>query len=93
MKSYNLLLIIFASVCGALAFSLAFTLLWKGSTHNEKILFSQEYSYFKGFKDAVEGRQTLETTTDGCYYWVKSPWNSNRVPTFQPMDSCHTFNQ
>jgi hypothetical protein len=44
----------------------------------------QEYAYFEGHKDAIEGDIRIEKQPNGRYKWLKSPWNDGDLPSFNP---------
>ena len=43
-----------------------------------------EEAYFEGQKDALNGDVRIKLDKDSCYYWIKSPWNSGRIPNYNP---------
>jgi hypothetical protein len=48
--------------------------------------FTQEIekAYFEGQKDAINGDIKIKLNNDSIYQWIKSPWNDNREPIFNP---------
>ena len=52
---------------------------------NEKQLQEAcEETYFEGQKDALNGDVRIKLDKDSCYYWIKSPWDSGRIPNYNP---------
>lgn len=47
-----------------------------------------EEAYFEGQKDALEKDIRIKKTNDSCWVWIKSPWDSNRAPIFNPNSIC-----
>lgn len=43
-----------------------------------------DYAIFKGQKDALEGKVVVAKNDDGAYYWIGSPWDSKKKPTYSP---------
>ena len=43
-----------------------------------------EKAYFEGQKDALNGDIRIKLNKDNCYQWIKSPWDSGRIPDYNP---------
>ena len=43
-----------------------------------------EEAYFEGQKDALNGDVRIKLDKDSCYQWIKSPWDSGRIPDYNP---------
>ena len=43
-----------------------------------------EKAYFEGQKDALNGDVRIKLNKDSCYHWIKSPWDSGRIPDYNP---------
>ena len=49
---------------------------------------AQEYGYFEGQKDAIEGDIRIRKIEDSTYIWSKSPWDdSKKQPLYNPQIS------
>lgn len=55
----------------------------------EAATFDAENAYFEGQKDALEGDIRIKRSKDSCWIWTKSPWNSGKIPTFNPNIICN----
>lgn len=44
---------------------------------------SQEYGYFEGQRDALNGDIRIQWTGEN-YIWIKSCWNDGRTPVYDP---------
>jgi len=43
-----------------------------------------EGAYFEGQCDALEGDIRIKKIDDGCYVWLKSPWDDGHSVDFNP---------
>lgn len=43
-----------------------------------------EEAYFEGQKDALSDDVRIKLDKDSCYQWIKSPWNSGKMPIYNP---------
>jgi len=43
-----------------------------------------EKAYFEGQKDAINGEFRIKINKDSVFIWVKSPWDDNRKPIYNP---------
>ncbi len=43
-----------------------------------------EEAYFEGQRDAINDDVRIKLNNDSYYVWIKSPWDSNRKPIFNP---------
>ena len=58
------------------------------NTITEKVITKAlEQAYFEGQKDYMNGDiriEILRTDTIDTYQWIKSPWDNNELPLFNP---------
>lgn len=47
-----------------------------------------EQAYFEGQRDALTNDIRIKRNQDSCWIWIKSPWNSDRQPVFNPSFNC-----
>lgn len=47
-----------------------------------------EEAYFEGQKDALNGDVRIKKNRDGCYMWIKSPWDDKKKPIYNPNIIC-----
>lgn len=47
-----------------------------------------EQAYFEGQRDALENDIRIKRNADSCWIWIKSPWDNNRAPLFNPSFEC-----
>lgn len=50
---------------------------------SEEIYRNMEKAYFEGQQDAINGDIRITLKSD-CYVWSKSPWDSGRLPIYNP---------
>lgn len=55
---------------------------------NNDVYKLTEQAYFEGQKDALNGDVRIKRNQDSCWIWVKSPWDSNIEPKFNPSFEC-----
>lgn len=58
------------------------------STQISMVQESMEKAYFEGQRDALIGDIRIEQNGNGCWYWIKSPWDQGRKPIFNPFNVC-----
>lgn len=51
---------------------------------NELVTEKLEEAYFEGQRDYANGDKRIEFTSDSCWVWTKSPWDSGARPKFNP---------
>lgn len=54
------------------------------SVLDDYIQSKAEYGYFEGQKDAINKDIRIKLNSDSIYVWIKSPWDDNRKPIFNP---------
>ena len=47
-----------------------------------------EQAYFEGQRDALENDVRIKRNQDSCWIWIKSPWDNNEQPIFEPSFDC-----
>lgn len=58
-----------------------------------KTITALEQAYFEGQKDALEGDIRIKKSSDNCWIWTKSCWNSGEQPIFNPGIVCGDDNK
>lgn len=52
--------------------------------HKEDFQKVCEKFYFEGQKDAINNDVKIKLNSDSVYIWVKSPWDDNETPIYNP---------
>lgn len=79
LATFVSILVIFLTLCIIFIHTVSIN---KKSLEKDLYIIAEE-SYFEGQKDALENDIRIKKQ-DSTWIWIKSPWDSGRIPIFNP---------